>query len=133
MYMYMYIYTYLYIYIYIYTYRRILSVVEPTDCQNYLHAKSAHPFPLKKSIRYSHSLRIKYICSTFEEYRKHSQDLIKRFVEKGYDESTVRNQTERVDHLDRSLLLKDCKPKRKGSIPFSVTYKSVLPKDRGNN
>ena len=100
---------------------------KPTDCQNYLHAKSAHPFSLKKSIPYSQALRIKRICSTFEEYRKHSQDLIKRFVEKGYNESTVRKQIERVDHLDRSLLLKNCKPKYKDSIPFSVTYNSVLP------
>ena len=35
---------------------------------------------------------------------------------------------ERVDHLDRSLLLKHCKPKRKDSIPFSLTYNPVLPK-----
>ena len=100
---------------------------KPTDCQNYLHSKSAHPFSLKKSFPYSQALRIKRICSTFEEYRKHSQDLIKRFAEKGYNESTVRKQIERVDHLDRSLLLKNCKPKRKDSIPFSVTYNSVLP------
>ena len=40
---------------------------KPTDCQNYLHAKSAHPFSLKKSIPYSQALRIKRICSTFEE------------------------------------------------------------------
>ena len=40
---------------------------------------------------------------------------------------TVRKRIERVYHLDRSLLLKDCKPKRKDSIPFSVTYNSVLP------
>ena len=45
---------------------------KPTDCQNYLHAKSAHPLSLKKSIPYSQALRIKRICSTFEEYRKHS-------------------------------------------------------------
>ena len=54
---------------------------------------------LKKGIPYSQALRIKRICSTFEEYRKHSQDLIKRFFEKGYNESTVRKQIERVDHL----------------------------------
>ena len=30
-------------------------------------------------------------------------------------------------NLDRSLLLKNCKPKRKDSIPFLVTYNSVLP------
>ena len=74
---------------------------KPTDFQNYLHEKSAHPFSLKKSILYSQALRIKRICSTFEEYTKHSQDLIKRSVEKGYNESTVRKQIERVDHLDR--------------------------------
>ena len=100
---------------------------KPTDCQNYLHAKSAHPFSLKKGIPYSQALRIKRICSTFEEYRKHSQDLIKRFVEKGYNELTVRKQIERVDHLDRSLPLKNFKPTRKDSISFSVTYDPVLP------
>ena len=67
---------------------------KPTDCQNFLHAKSAHPFSLKKSIFYSQALRIKRICSTFEEYRKHSQDLIKKIVEKGYNESTARHTTQ---------------------------------------
>ena len=100
---------------------------KPTACQNYLHAKSAHPFSLKKSIPYSQALRIKRICSAFEEYRKHFQDLIKRFVEKGYNEFTVRKQIERVDNLDISLDLKHCKPKRKDTIPFSLTYNPVLP------
>ena len=102
---------------------------KPTDCQNYLHAKSAHLFSLKKSMLYSQALTIKRICSTFEEYRKHSLDLIKRFVEKicSYNELTVRKQIERVDHLDRSLLLKHCKPKHKDTIPFSLTYNPVLP------
>ena len=80
---------------------------ETTLCKKpnyYLHAKSAHPLALKKSILYIKVLRIKRTCSTFEEYRKHSQDLIKSFVEKGYNKSTVRKQIERVDHLDRSLL-----------------------------
>ena len=99
----------------------------PTGCQNYLHAKSAHPFSLNKSISYSQALRIKRICSTFEEYRKHSQDLTKRFVEKGHNESTAGKQIERIDQLDRSLLLRHCKPKRKDSIPFSVTCNPVLP------
>ena len=65
--------------------------------------------------------------STFEKYRKHSQNLIKRFAEKGYHELSGREQIERVDDLDRSLLLKHCKPKRKNSIQFSVTCNPVLP------
>ena len=83
--------------------RRLTTLYKkPTDCQNYLHAKSAHTFSLKKTILYTQALRIKRICSTFEEYRKHSQDLIKRFAEKGYNESTVRKQfrelTTWIDH-----------------------------------
>ena len=46
-----------------------------TDRQNDLHAKSAHPLSLKKNIPYSQVLRIKRVCSTFDEYKKHSNDL----------------------------------------------------------
>ena len=45
---------------------------KPTDCQNYLHAKLAYLFSLKKSILYSQALRIKCMCPTCEEYNKHS-------------------------------------------------------------
>ena len=108
---------------------------KPTDCQIHLHSKSAHPFSHKKVSRivrylelsayvqiYLHakSAHLRGIQETF-------QDLIKRFVEKSYNESTVRKQTERVNHLDRSLLLKHCKSKRKDTISFSVTYNPVLP------
>ena len=48
-------------------------------------------------------------------------------IQETFVESTVWKQIDRVDHLDRSLLLKNCKLKRKDSIPFSVTYNSVLP------
>ena len=43
-----------------------------TDCQNYLHAKLAHLFSLKKCFLYSQAVRIKRICSIFEEDKKHS-------------------------------------------------------------
>ena len=77
---------------------------KPTDRQNYLHAKSAHPLSLKNSIPYSQALRAKRVCSNFDEHKKHSNDLVKRFVEKGYKEN-IRNQIEKVDSLERSTLL----------------------------
>ena len=65
--------------------------------------------------------------SNLRKRLKHAQDLIKRFAGKGYNELTVRKQIERVDYLDRSLLLKQCKSKCKDLIPFSVTYNPALP------
>ena len=50
---------------------------KPTDRQNYIHSKSAHPFSLKKSIAYSQALRLKRICSTIVEYEKHTKNLKK--------------------------------------------------------
>ena len=57
-----------------------------------LYVKSAHSFSLKRNILYNQTLRIKRICFIFEEYRKYSQDLITRFVEKSYSELKVKTQ-----------------------------------------
>ena len=82
-----------------------ITLKKPTDRQNYLHAKSANPLSLKKSIPYSQALRTKRVCSTFDEYKKHSNNLVKQFVEKGYKENIIRNQIKKVDNLERSTLL----------------------------
>ena len=58
--------------------------------QNYLHVKSAHPFSLKKSIPYSQALRIKDVCATFEEYKKHSNDLVKDLLKKGTNKNHLK-------------------------------------------
>ena len=63
-----------------------------TDHQNYPHTKTAHALSLKMSIAYSQALRIKRVCSTFDEYENHLNELIKRFVEKEYKENIIRNQ-----------------------------------------
>ena len=51
---------------------------------------------------------------------------MKRFVEKGYNQSTVRRQIERVDHLDRSLLLKHFKPKQASTVKYKGNNKQAL-------
>ena len=101
---------------------------KPTNRQNYLHEKSAHPL-----------LRMKRFCSTFNpfmysvvkwpfysimhervnEYKKHSNDLVKRFVEKEYKENIIRNQIEKVDNLERTTLLNKTNVVWKNVIPFS--------------
>lgn len=49
----------------------------PTGRQNYLHAKCVHSLLLEKSIHYSQPLRIKRVCSNFDEHEKHSNDSVK--------------------------------------------------------
>ena len=53
------------------------------------------------------------------EYKKHSNDLVKRFVEKEYKENIIRNQIEKVDNLERTTLLNKTNVVWKNVIPFS--------------
>ena len=84
----------------------------------------------KKSIPYGQALGIKRFCSTFNEYKKHSNDLAKQFVEKGYKENIIRNQMEEVDSLERPILSNKTNTVRRNVIPFSVTYSPTLPNIR---
>ena len=90
----------------------ITTVGKLTVGQNHLHAKSAHPLSLKKSIPCSQALRKKRVSQ--DEYKKHSHDLVKRFVEKGYTEKIIRNQLEKLDNLERSTLLNKTNSKNYG-------------------
>ena len=66
---------------------------------------SEHPYPLKKSIPYCQALRIRRICSTFQDYHSHSRKLIEQFVNKGCKINVVIQQIQKVDQLDRKHLL----------------------------
>ena len=98
-----------------------------SDHQNFLNAKSEHPYSLKKSIPYSQALQIWQICSTFQEYHSHSRKLIEQFVNKGYKKDVVTQQIQKVDQLDRKQLLHQQKRHDKQCIPLSVTYSRSLP------
>ena len=79
---------------------------KPTDQQSYLHAHSDHPKSLKVSIPYSQALRIKTICSTLTEYKKHCAILKQKFIEWGYEENILKDEIDKVDNIDRKDLLR---------------------------
>ena len=56
-----------------------------------------------------------------DEYKKHSNDLIKRFVEKRYKKDIMRNKIKKADYLGRSALLIKTKAGLKNVIVFFVT------------
>ena len=76
------------------------------------------------------ALRINCVCSNFDEYKRHSNELVKRFVEKVYRENIIRNQIEKVGTQGKSTLLNETIAVQKSVIPFLVTYISTLPNIR---
>ena len=78
---------------------------KPTDQQFYLQANSDHPKSLKRSIPYSQVLRIKTICSTLTEYKKHCAIPKPNFIERGYEENILKDKIDKVENIDRKDLL----------------------------
>ena len=60
-----------------------------SDRKNFLYAKSEHPYLLRKSIPYSQALRIRRICSTFQDYNSHSRKLMQKFANEGYKKNVA--------------------------------------------
>ena len=101
---------------------------KPTDRQNYLHSKSEHPYSLKKSIAYSQALRIKRICSTQNEFEKHSSNLLQQLKKKAYHHDSLKEQIEKARVQERTLLLNKNPEEVKQSIPISIICNRTLPK-----
>ena len=92
-----------------------------SDRQNFLNAKPEYPQSLKKSIP-DQALRIRRICSTFQDYHSHSRKLIEQFFNKGYKKDVVIQQIQKLDQLNRKQLLYQQKRHDKQYIPLSVAY-----------
>ena len=50
---------------------------------------------------------MKRICSIIQEFNTHSNNLVKRFIERGYKESFVKDQIKRAEILNRDSLLEE--------------------------
>ena len=57
------------------------------------------------------------LLNSFDEYKKHFNELVKLLVKKGFKESITRNQIEK-------LVLQKINVVKENIIPFSVTYNS---------
>ena len=99
---------------------------KPTDQQSYLHAHSDHPKSLKRSIPYSQALRIKTICSTLTEYKKHCAILKHNFIERGYEENILKDEIDEVDNIHRKELIRKKEKNIKYRIPCLMTYNRKL-------
>ena len=79
---------------------------KPTDTHQYLHKKSCHPWHTKKAIPYGQALRFRRICSEDRQFQERVGELAGWLKDRGYEESLVNEQIDRVRRLDRTALLK---------------------------
>ena len=100
---------------------------KPTDRQAYLHAKSYHPKSLKESIPYSQILRVKRICSTIADFKTNCDILLKKFINRGYKASSILEQIDKVNRLNRNDLMQLKHKERTQCLPISLTYNKTLP------
>ena len=100
---------------------------KPTDRKSYLHFTSEHPKHLIKSIPYSQALRIKKICSDEDDLKQQLKNLHSSFLKRGYKEEKLKEDIEKVTHLDRMTLLSPKEKNIKNVIPFITTYNRTLP------
>ena len=99
-----------------------------TDLQNYIHSKSTRPFTLKKIIAYSQALRLKrIICSTTGEYEKHTENLKKQRIKKGYSEFMVNEEIQKATNQDRTRLLNKEKTETRNHLTLCITYNKNVP------
>ena len=100
---------------------------KPTDTHNYLHFKSSHPRHLKESLPYSQALRLRRICSEYNEFIKHSDKLKQQFTARGYSQTLVENQIKKAIAISREATLKLATKERINRIPFVTTFNNTLP------
>lgn len=79
-----------------------------------------------RSVPKSQFIRLKRNCSNHAEFLAQADILMKRFLEKGYVETSLRNTLDEVAEIDRCTLLEIKKPHRERvpTIPFITTYSS---------
>ena len=99
---------------------------KPTDTHQFLHKKSCHPWHTKKAIPYSQALRYRRICSEDRQFRDRVGNLAGWLKDRGYEESIVNEQIDRVRRLDRETLPAETdrgpNPGRGDRIPLVITY-----------
>ena len=100
---------------------------KPTDTNQYLHFKSAHPRHMKLSIPFSLAIRICRICSKPEWRDSHLDNLRTSLVQRGYPENLVTNHIERAKSKDRQDLLSYKQETSQQHVPLVTTYSPYHP------
>ena len=101
---------------------------KPTDKHQYLLKSSCHPNHTKRTIPFSLALRLRRICSTDTFFNQRCKELIAYLVKRGYNQSFLTKEINRVRCIPRHETLK---PREQNSnanrVPFVITFNPALP------
>ena len=74
----------------------------------------------------SQALHLKRICSTTGEYEKHTENLKKQLIKKGYPETIVNEEIQKATNQDRAGLLNKEKTETGNHLTLWITYSKTL-------
>ena len=99
-----------------------------TDTYQLLHSKSCHRNTCKKAIPYGQAICIKHIYSDSVILNQHLMELESWLTNRGYDQSQVRNEIQRVHQIERIDLLRKRDRILDNKITLAFTYHPALNK-----
>lgn len=98
-----------------------------TDKHQYLQATSSHPNAVKRAIPYGLGVRVKRICSEEDDYMKRREEIKMNLQKRGYKNTSIEEQLQKVDILDRKELLKYKLKTENNRVPLVLTFSKALP------
>ena len=99
---------------------------KPTDAHLYLNAYSCHPAKTIKNIPEGQFIRIRRICSNYNDFMRNANLLISQFCKQGYSIKKLQETLNDVKNMNRIDLLKESVPKT--SDPQSIFVCTWHPK-----
>ena len=102
---------------------------KPTDRFQYLNFSSCHPYQQKANLPYGLALRIRRICSSATDFKKHCKELSARLRQRGYKLGLIKDGIRKASALSREDLLysQQQRDRTEKRIIFSTTYNPRLP------
>ena len=101
--------------------------VKSTDTHQYLLSSSCHPNHIKKSIPYSLALRIRRICSTDDNFKQRTNELLEFLCQRGHKRDYVKIQINKAFNVPRKNTLYYQHKKSNDRTVFVTTYNPSLP------
>ena len=101
--------------------------VKSTDTHQYLLSSSCHPNHIKKSIPYSLALRIRRICSTDNNFKQRTNELLEFHCQCSHKRNYVKTQINKAFNAPRKNTLYYKHKKSNNRTVFVTTYNPSLP------